>query len=559
MVKATHSRQGQRGNVMVLVALITPVLVGLVGLAVDGTMCYIVQTELSAAVDGAALGTGRLLSTNANPTNIAGEFLDANFRVGGAGFWGSYSLTPTINVTTGITKTVTITAQVDVPLLFMRIFGQNAATVAATGTATRRDARIELVIDRSGSMNNSDGAGSTVIKDLVSYAQGFVKGFTPGYDEMGLVVFSGSGVVGYPTTPWPAPQTYNGGGGPDVNFCGTSAPYVCGSSSTDMYSQIGKVTANNGTGMGDALALAYIELQKAHMRDLAKDGADTRMNVIVLFTDGVPSAVDTYLNQNGHSVIKAGSGCTYATDAATPTRPMYGYVVVSGSPPYSSQSTYDFYQLASLDTANSSSWYMNQPAYDMTASPPGESGEQATIIPSAGYAGCNQGNWGSQGNLNAVPSFDKYGYPLTPSTDAGVNGYMLSSITGDSSATSTYESSQGGFSPSGKQTSAYQWGLAGWDEVDNVAYQIRSDANYKNRAGDTSPMAITIMTVGYTGNGGTDWGLLTKIANVSGCKINGYSCYNNTQQAGLYVQASNTTQLANAMSTILSAILRLSH
>ncbi len=250
MIKATRSRQGQRGNVMVLVALITPVLVGLVGLAVDGTMCYIVQTELSAAVDGAALGTGRLLSTNANPTNIAGEFLDANFRVGGAGFWGSYSLIPTVNFTNGITKTVTITAQVDVPLLFMRIFGQNAATVAATGTATRRDARVEFIIDRSGSMTAVDPTSPTheeVINELITSAQGFVQGFTPGYDEMGLIVFDGSAVVGYPTTPWPEVQTYNGGGGPDINFCGSSAPYTCGSSSTDMYSQIGKIQAGGAT------------------------------------------------------------------------------------------------------------------------------------------------------------------------------------------------------------------------------------------------------------------------------------------------------------------------
>ena len=560
MLKTTRSRRGQRGNVLILMTLTLPILAGVVGLAIDGTVCYIVQTELSAAVDGAALGTGRLLSTNANSTNIAGDYLNANFRLGQPGFWAAYNLSPTITVTTGITKTVTVTASVTVPLLFMRIMGFNATTVSATGTATRRDARVELVIDRSGSMNTSDGAGSTVIQDLVTYAQGFVQGFTPGYDELGLVVFSGSGVVGYPTTPTPYQTSPTGSGGPDVNFCGTSAPYVCGSSSSDMYSQIGKVTANDGTGMGDALALAYIELQKAHMRDMAANGADNRMNVIVLFTDGVPSAVSTYLNRNTNSVIKTGahgSGCTYATDAATPTHPMYGYVVITGSPPYSGSNTDDFYQLASLDTTSSHTpqWYMNQPGYDMTASPPGES--STTIIPN-NYGGCNTSNWGSQANLNAIPIYDKYGYSLQPSTDAGVNGYRLSAITGDSHATSIYESASGDFSTA-DPTSAYNWGLAGWDQVDNVAIAIRNDANYASRAGDTSQMAITIMTIGYTGNGGTDWGLLTKIANVSGCSINGYNCFNNTQQAGLYVQASNTTQLSNAMSTIQSAILRLSH
>ena len=119
MVEKTRSQRGRRGSVLMFLTLALPFFVGLVGLGVDATMCYIVQTELSAAVDGAALGAGRLLSTNANPTDIANEFLNANFRVGQSGFWGSYNLTPTVTVVTGITKTVTVTATANVPLLFM--------------------------------------------------------------------------------------------------------------------------------------------------------------------------------------------------------------------------------------------------------------------------------------------------------------------------------------------------------------------------------------------------------------------------------------------------------
>lgn len=233
MVKETRSKRGRRGSILIFITLALPVLVTLVGLGIDATMCFIVQTELSAAVDGAALGAGRLLSTNANPTDIATEFLNANFRVGQAGFWGSFNLTPTITVQTGVTKTVKVDASVTVPLLFMRLLNQNAAVVSATATATRRDARVEFIIDRSGSMNNSDGSGSTVIQDVVEYAQGFTKQFTNGYDELGLVVFSGSAVVGYPTTPWPASLSPTGAGGPDTNFYNGA--------STDMVHQIGRL------------------------------------------------------------------------------------------------------------------------------------------------------------------------------------------------------------------------------------------------------------------------------------------------------------------------------
>ena len=560
MVKKKRSQRGQRGNILVFLTLALPFFVGLVGLGIDATMCYIVQTELSAAVDGAALGAGRLLSTNANPTDIANEFLNANFRVGQSGFWGSYNLTPTVTVATGITKTVTVTATANVPLLFMRLLHQNAATVSATATATRRDARIEFVIDRSGSMNDIDATtGQRAIDELVPFAQGFTEGFTNGFDELGLVVFSGSAVVGYPITPWPASLSPTGAGGPDINFYSSSA----GGATKDMPYQIGQITAGNGTAMGDALALAYIELQKAHMRDMAADGGiDTRMNAIVLFTDGVPSSVVTYPNQNSNSVIKtgsSGSGCTYPTDTATPSHPIYGYVVVTGSPPYSSQQTDAFYQLASFDTigAHTSTWWMSNPTYDMTITPP-------SITPSSGFAGCSSSGWNSNSltNLSAIPSKDRYGYSLAMNTapSGNGNGYKLSQIIGDSSATSIYDGSTGfvpttSTSNTGKYT--YQWGLAGWDEVDNVAEAIRSDSNYSQRAGDTSPMAITIFTVGYTPNGGTDIGLLQKIANVAACNINGYSCYNSTQQQGLFVEADNPTGLANALETILTAILRL--
>lgn len=535
MSRKIGSKGRRSGTVLVLITLILPVLLGLVGLGIDGTMCYIVQTELSAAVDGAALGTGRLLSTNANPTDIATEFLNANFRVGQAGFWNSYNLVPTITVQTGTTKTVIVDAKVNVPLLFLRMLRFSAATITATATATRRDARIEFVIDRSNSMNTSDGRGSTVITDVIQYAQGFTQQFTNGYDELGLVVFGRSGVVGYPTSPWPSGTSPTGSGGPDTSFNdGTS---------DDMVHQIGLIQAGGGTAMGDGLALAYIELQKAHMRDMASLGKDTRMNAIVLFTDGVPSSVATYLNRNGATVINSGSGCTYRTDAATPTNPMYGSIVQGssdGNPPYTA--AWGFWGLASLDAAGShtSAWYM--------ANPSGE----PTLSNNGAESGCNS-NWNPLNNLNAIPASDKYGYPLS----ANGNGYRVSAFSSNPhGATSIYNGSSINFS---NYTTGYDWGLAAWDEADQVAEAIRTDANYANRTGDTSKMYITIYTIGYTGNGGTDYGLLQKIANAAGSSANGYSTYNNAEPAGLYIQASDTTSLSNAFATIATAILRLAH
>ena len=151
----SRAKAVRRGSTLVLFTLMLPtMLIPLAGLGIDATMLYIVQAKLAAAVDGAALGAGRLLGTLASPNEIAGEFLTANFRANGtAGFWGAFNLTPTIAVSLGTTKSVHVTATADVPLLFARIFGFPTARVSAAAMATRRDSRVVLVIDRSGSMN----------------------------------------------------------------------------------------------------------------------------------------------------------------------------------------------------------------------------------------------------------------------------------------------------------------------------------------------------------------------------------------------------------------------
>ena len=114
---ASSQRRRQRGTTLLLVSTMLPlVLLPIVGLAIDGTVLFIVQAKLSSAVDGAALGSGRLLGTNANTAEIAGEFLRANFP---NHYWGSSNLVPDIHVaTTFSTHTITINATVDTAAAF---------------------------------------------------------------------------------------------------------------------------------------------------------------------------------------------------------------------------------------------------------------------------------------------------------------------------------------------------------------------------------------------------------------------------------------------------------
>ena len=335
---------------MVLFTLMLPtLLLPLAGLAIDASIARLTQIRLQAAVDGAALGAGRLLGTGAVTETVAGEFLAANFRTdGSAGTWNVSNLQSNIVYTPGITKRIDISATASVPLLFLRIFGVKRASVAANGSATRSDSRVVFVIDRSGSMNTDDGSGKfTVIQDAINETTILVKRFIEGTDELGLVVFDGSAVVGYPTyaaggwTP-----TIGNTGGPNKTFYDGTA--------NDMVHQITAIKADSGTGMAEGLTLAYIELQKAHMRDLAdpaNNGVDGRLNSIVLLTDGLPTAISLYLNNpvGVNNIVKSPSTCTNKTITVgnqTAATMMESFLAIGGYAPYSGTNIYGMYPLA---------------------------------------------------------------------------------------------------------------------------------------------------------------------------------------------------------------------
>ena len=100
----------------------------------------------------------------------------------------------------------------------------------------------------------------------------------------------------------------------------------------------------------------------------------------------------------------------------------------------------------------------------------------------------------------------------------------------------------------------YHWELALWNATYQAANNIRNDSNLANRPGDTQNMQIAIYVIGYTGNDGLDQGLLRDIANDKSA-----DSYNSAQPTGMYVPAADTTALANAFTTVASAILRLKY
>lgn len=497
-------RNGRRGSAMMMVATMLPfVLLPVVGLAIDGTILFIVQAKLSSAVDGAALGAGRLLGTTANTTEIATEFLHANFP---DGFWGSVNLQPNISYnTTFSTHTITVSATVQTPLYFMRIFGQPRSTVAASAVATRRDTRVEMVLDRSASMSGNIG-------DLKTAAATFTNKFSPGVDQLGLVMFGGSALVAYPTT-----KTLSSTG-PTVHFADT--PPVGGD---NMLTMISAMQAGSDTGTAEALYLAWQELKKA----ASLDSDPTKLNAIVLFTDGIPNGFTAYVNDPGGTSLKSSSTCTYKTATTNISTQIRGWIATTGggsgmnffSP--SSSSGIGVFIPATLDTTYSAKYYAQRP--DVADwGPPTTS---LRVIPKSS-TGCSHLNSTDLGDLSQIPPFDMYG---TSTTSAAYTQSLLYQ---------TFHTPYRAYQP----TNGYQMGLASWAAVDNVAQRILSDTT----------MNIAIYCIGYTGNGGVDEVLLKRISNDARS-----SSHNAIWQTGLYVAAGDSVALNNAFNTVASEILRL--
>jgi len=121
-------------------------------------------------------------------------------------------------------------------------------------------------------------------------ATSFVNKFTPGVDQMGLIVYGGSAFVA-----WPASKTLSSTG-PTTTF----ADKVSGQD--NMLTMISAIQSGSYTATAEALYLAWQEIKKAD----ALLGDPSRPNYIVLFTDGMPNGIAAYINDPTSNSLKSG-------------------------------------------------------------------------------------------------------------------------------------------------------------------------------------------------------------------------------------------------------------
>jgi Flp pilus assembly protein TadG len=269
MTRPRFDTSNEKGFALIYMAVFLTTLLLFVGVAVDSGRAYVVQAQLSKAVDGAALGAARMLNSG-NPRQEAAQIFNANFPVGFMGTTsvtnpatdGSFFTLQTI-AATGV-NVVTVRATAVMPTTFMRLGTLDEVTVAATGEAQRRMVDLSLILDVSSSI----GGRWPAVRDA---ARTFVNAFDGVHDRLALVTY--------------------GNGARVLN----QMPSSRGFDKAGLISNIPNTLPGGSTAMVEGLYRGWDELRTV------PNGQQSGLRVIVLFTDGASNSVPGLYDGSGTS------------------------------------------------------------------------------------------------------------------------------------------------------------------------------------------------------------------------------------------------------------------
>ncbi|MGH7486868.1 MAG: pilus assembly protein TadG-related protein, partial [bacterium] len=197
----------QKGVSLILGTAALVFIIPMLGLTVDVGVLYAAKAKLQAAVDGASLAAARALnlgqttaSQAANAQQNAVNWFYANFPSGAWGTSSTVMSTSNVNVfddpSNPHLRNVTVSATTTVPTYFMKWFNVASTTITSSGNASRRDAVVMMVLDRSGSMCApgsqpcSSANTSSACAAMIKAAKLFTGQFAEGRDQIGLISYS---------------------------------------------------------------------------------------------------------------------------------------------------------------------------------------------------------------------------------------------------------------------------------------------------------------------------------------------------------------------------------
>jgi Flp pilus assembly protein TadG len=585
-----EAAKGERGVTVFVTAAALLFLIPMVGLSIDGGMAFLVKSRLGAALDAAALAAGRSVvlgsdvpGAQAAAQTAATQFFNANFPSQYMNTDSSNrSVTATLTPQNNGTLSISVTASVSEPMYFMRWLGVNNMTIAATGTATRRNLVMMLVLDKSSSMGSRSAGVPTVIdyssatscEAMVYNAIQFINNFSP-FDTIGMISFNNTAFLDY------SPSTH-----------------FKDSGSSGMTQAIGNITCGGNTNTTAALNLAAQQITGVGQR--------LAVNHIVLFTDGVANGisadfpirtqVDTRLGPCDHSAAAClGIADTPAGNNAK-CNDLTGKGLCTNMP-------------ACTATGGTLRAVLAQQAgfsLDTPANPPGNNGRNLAPAFSTESVGSSPSGCPSTDTARAtqvvayIPSTDRFGNSTSGPWDNTVEGNNTDHVNwhcmpsgapvtpGNSSCKSLTDlwtkpaySALGVGAPSNKFTAGPYINQFRPDLPNTIGItSLNTAVNQANTIRGTAGFNITIDTIYLQGNGGdpVEPTFLQIVSNQPTLQTSIYeaSTYNanldppydfttttNTnyvanQSTGVFAATASTSQLANAFGRIASSLLRIS-
>lgn len=509
-------REREKGVVLLLGTLSIPVLVSMMGMGIDASIMYSVKSRIQLAADGASLAAARALSiglttdaqADAARTN-ASNWFNRNFPPGTFGVTNITLDQPQVydDATQPMIRHVVVTAAANAPSYFMRYWGYDSTRILSSSRATRRDTVVMMVLDRSGSMANSNSC--TPMKNA---AKQFTGMFSAQRDRIGMITFN---------------MASNIASAPSLNFKTVLGYSDSSGGGTGL---IDGITCVGGTGTPEATILGYNELYKI--------GLPGALNVLLLFTDGNPTAgAFDFRDGTANGILGDSSTCQDSTGKSVATSASPRGHLSTNPPGWTngwSFGTGSF--LSNVATGpigviysdeNNSGWVYPYKSTSNTAN-------DTAMTPSGCSTGLGSGNYAyGSARINSLPNTDVFG-----------NSLELPEL-------NTLNYSSGVIQ--GSRSNLY-------NALENAS------ANAANRARTSRTLpdgrdfpGIYVYAVGL---GSVNHSLLQRMANDPSPEANGlypaFTGYNPNQPQGAYVYAQDNTRLSQAFAQIASFILRLS-
>jgi Flp pilus assembly protein TadG len=353
----------RRAATGITVALLLPVFVGLAGFTIDIGHLSLVQKELQASTDAAALAGGYNIpsSTAVATANSYGAASGAKNALAGGVTATMITGFPVLKCLTstgvgcagtelaGGANAIQVSEKAPVPMWFAEILGFPSFTLTATSTASARGGtgqalNVMIVLDTTNSMQTSTddncGLGASATREQCALAgvQALLSGLNPNLDYVGLMVFPGLQSTSEASQDFTCGESVGSGGtqtygaSPVYQVVGLSNNFKSSSKATtlntgsDIVLAVGDAGCASGVsapgGQGTYYAGAIGAAQTA-LEALSSTQTPPAQNVMVFLSDGgansstAESEIDGYMGtcttSNGRTTCVASSTLTVSS------------------------------------------------------------------------------------------------------------------------------------------------------------------------------------------------------------------------------------------------------